>query len=202
MSQPPVVSFVGSSGAGKTTLLEKVVRELKARGYRVAVVKHAHDDFEIDHEGKDSWRFAQAGSDCVVISSPAKVAMVQKSASGAEPPLDELVGLVTDRVDIILTEGFRGSGKPQVLVTRAGLPSDPELERGEHLAVVSDQPTARPEPVDGRAPLMVRHPPEPDPPPAGAHHERFPPSFDFSAVPQLVDFLLAHFRLAPRVIRR
>ena len=171
MRQPPIVSFVGNSGAGKTTLLEEVVRDLKARGYRVAVIKHAHHDFEIDHEGKDSWRFAQAGSDCVVISSPARVAMVQQSP--AEPPLDELVGLVAHRVDIVLTEGFRGSGKPQVLVARAALGPDPELEQGEHLAIVSDQP------LD-----------------AGA------PCFDFAAVSQLIDFLLAHFHLAPRVARR
>jgi molybdopterin-guanine dinucleotide biosynthesis protein MobB len=166
------VSFVGNSGAGKTTVLEKVVRELKARGYRVAVIKHAHHDFQIDHEGKDSWRFAQAGSDCVVISSPAKVAMVQQSASGREPPLDELVDLVADRVDIVLTEGFRGSGKPQVLVARGALGLDLELEQGEHLAVVSDQPSD-----------------------AGAPH------FDFAAVPQFTDFLLAHFRLALRAGR-
>jgi len=173
VSQPPIVSFVGNSGAGKTTLLEKVVRELKARGYRVAVIKHSHHDFQIDHEGKDSWRFAQAGSDCVVISSLAKVAMVQQSALGGEPPLDELVDLVADRVDIVLTEGFRGSGKPQVLVARGALGLDPELEQSEHLAIVSDQPSD-----------------------SGA------PSFDFSAVPQLIDFLLAHFRLARRVAHR
>lgn len=171
MSKPPIVSFVGNSGAGKTTLLEKVVRELKARGYRVAVIKHAHHDFEIDHEGKDSWRFAQAGSDYVVISSPARVAMVQRRP--AEPPLDELVGLVGNRVDIVLTEGFRGSGKPQVLVARAALGPDPEMEHREHLALVSDQP------LDASTSC-----------------------FDFADVPQLTDFLLTHFHLAPRAARR
>jgi len=173
VSQPPVVSFVGNSGAGKTTLLEKVVRELKARGYRVAVIKHSHHDFQIDQEGKDSWRFAQAGSDCVVISSPARVATVQKSATGGEPSLDELVNLVADRVDIVLTEGFRGSGKPQVLVARAALGPDPDLELGEHLAIVSDQP-----------------------PDAGT------PCFDFAAASQLTDFLLAHFHLAAERAQR
>ena len=171
MSQPTIVSFVGNSGAGKTTLLEKVVRELKARDYKVAVIKHSHHDFQIDHEGKDSWRFDQAGSDCVVISSPARVAMVQQRP--AEPSLDELVNLVADRVDIVLTEGFRGSGKPQVLVARAALGPDPDLERGEHLAIVSDQP------LD-----------------AGT------PCFDFAAASQLTDFLLAHFHLAPRAAQR
>ena len=52
----PVISVVGSSGAGKTTLLEKVVKELKSRGYKVAAVKHDSHSFDIDHPGKDSWR--------------------------------------------------------------------------------------------------------------------------------------------------
>jgi len=98
--------------------------------------------------------------------------MVQ-SALGGEPSLDELVNLVADRVDIVLTEGFRGSGKPQVLVTRAALGADPDLERGEHLAIVSDQP-----------------------PGVGA------PCFDFAAASQLTDFLLAHFHLTAKGAQR
>ncbi len=57
----PIVSFVGKSNSDKTTLLEKVVRELKLRGYRVAVIKHTHHELDIDQSGKDSWRLAQAG---------------------------------------------------------------------------------------------------------------------------------------------
>jgi polynucleotide 5'-kinase involved in rRNA processing len=37
---PPAVSIVGKSNSGKTTLREKLVRELKLRGYRVATIKH------------------------------------------------------------------------------------------------------------------------------------------------------------------
>jgi len=59
----PIISIVGKSESGKTTLLEGLVRGLKQRGYRVAVVKHANEDFEIDTPNKDSWRFAQAGSE-------------------------------------------------------------------------------------------------------------------------------------------
>ncbi len=61
----PAVHFVGKSGTGKTTLIETVVQKLKERGYRVAVIKHAHHGFEMDKPGKDSWRFGQAGSDMV-----------------------------------------------------------------------------------------------------------------------------------------
>ena len=59
----PIVSFVGKSNVGKTTLLEKVVAELKRRGYRVATLKHDTHGFDIDKPGKDTWRMAQAGSD-------------------------------------------------------------------------------------------------------------------------------------------
>ena len=38
---PPVVSIVGESKSGKTAVIERLVQELKYRGYRVATIKHA-----------------------------------------------------------------------------------------------------------------------------------------------------------------
>ena len=97
----PIVSVVGKSGAGKTTYLEKLIPELKARGYRVGVIKHDVHDFDIDRPGKDSWRLAQAGSDCVVISGPRKLALI--SQRDEEATLQELAGLLKS-VDIIITD--------------------------------------------------------------------------------------------------
>ncbi len=74
----PIVSFVGKANSGKTTLLEKVVRELKLKGYRVAVIKHSPHGFEMDHPGKDSWRLTQAGSDIVALSSSDKAVFVER----------------------------------------------------------------------------------------------------------------------------
>ena len=68
----PVVSLVGKSGVGKTTALERVIREIKRRGYRVGTVKHDTHGFDMDKPGKDSWRHAQAGSDSVVDLWPAQ----------------------------------------------------------------------------------------------------------------------------------
>ncbi|MEA2014694.1 MAG: molybdopterin-guanine dinucleotide biosynthesis protein B, partial [Thermodesulfobacteriota bacterium] len=58
----PIVSFVGKSGSGKTTLIEKIIPELTRKGWRVATIKHSHLTFDIDREGKDSWRHQKAGA--------------------------------------------------------------------------------------------------------------------------------------------
>src|SRR5512137_535515 len=94
----PAFSVVGRGNVGKTTFLEKLIRELKRRGYRVAVIKHYERDFEIDQPGKDSWRLSQAGSDVAVISAPQKMAMVRRLQS--ELLLDEVIATLP-AVDIV-----------------------------------------------------------------------------------------------------
>jgi len=137
-----VVSFVAKSGTGKTTLVEQVIAELKRRGYRVGAIKHDAHRFDIDHPGKDSHRFTAAGADTMLISSPAKLALVKQHASS--PPIEELLAAYFGDVDIVLTEGFKKSGLPKIEVHRAahsaellcrGAVHDPSL-----LAVASDAP--------------------------------------------------------------
>lgn len=70
MNSIPAVAFSAWSGSGKTTLIEQLVREFKQRGLRVAVIKHDAHGFDIDREGKDTWRFQMAGADLVAISPP------------------------------------------------------------------------------------------------------------------------------------
>jgi len=77
----PVISFVGNSGVGKTTFLEKLIVILKARGYRLAAIKHDVHEFEVDYPGKDSWRLTQAGADIVVLSSADKLALIERTSS-------------------------------------------------------------------------------------------------------------------------
>ena len=132
----PIVCIVGRSGAGRTTLLEKLISELKRRGYRVATVKHhAHPGFEIDKPGKDTWRHAQAGSDHVVIAAPDKVAAIRRVARAQT--LDEIAVTIHD-VDIILTEGYSRADKPKIEVLRAALSTKPICDPQELLALASD----------------------------------------------------------------
>ncbi len=135
------VSFVAKSGTGKTTLLEKVIAELKERGYRVGAIKHDAHRFDIDHPGKDSHRMTAAGADTMLISSPEKLALVKRHA--ASPPIGELIATYFGDVDIVLTEGFKKSDLPKIEVHRRersttllcrGDENDPSL-----IAVASDE---------------------------------------------------------------
>lgn len=132
----PVISIVGKSGAGKTTLLEKVIRRLKEDGIKVAAIKHDAHRFEMDKPGKDTWRMAQAGADVVVISSPEKLAMIAKV--NEEKSLDELVAMLPDDVDVVLTEGYKRSDKPKIEVYRSEVHKERLCSADELLAIVSD----------------------------------------------------------------
>ena len=139
---PPVISIVAKSGTGKTTLLVKLIAEFKSRDYRVGVIKHNAHRFEIDHEGKDSWRLTQAGADTMVITSAEKIAMVKQNGTGGEPSLEEIVAVYCGDVDILLTEGFKRSTMPKIEVHRQAC-GDPLFCRGENhdpalIAVASD----------------------------------------------------------------
>jgi molybdopterin-guanine dinucleotide biosynthesis protein B len=137
-SMTPVVSFVGNSGVGKTTFLEKLIPELKGRGYRVASIKHDVHSFEIDYPGKDSWRLTEAGSDIVVLSSREKLALIEHPPD--ERTLDELVAMVHDRVDIVLTEGYRGAAALKIEVSRAAHSHVLTSRLDDLIAIVADHP--------------------------------------------------------------
>ncbi|MBI4301637.1 MAG: molybdopterin-guanine dinucleotide biosynthesis protein B [Chloroflexi bacterium] len=134
----PIVCIVGKSDVGKTTLMEKLVAELKERGYRLATIKHDVHGFELDQPGKDSWRHAQAGSDVVVISSPQKLALIKKVDHDAS--LAELLGIIGDDMDIVLAEGFKQSTAPKIEVHRREMGEGLLCEPRELLAIASDEP--------------------------------------------------------------
>jgi molybdopterin-guanine dinucleotide biosynthesis protein B len=133
----PIVSIVGKSSAGKTTLLEKIIPELIKRGYRVATVKHDVHGFEIDHEGKDSWRHKKAGARTTVISSPFRIALVEDVDH--DQTLDEIRKEYIKRVDIILTEGYKGNPFPKIEVFRSELKRTSLCKKEDNLlAIASD----------------------------------------------------------------
>ncbi|MEE8552703.1 MAG: molybdopterin-guanine dinucleotide biosynthesis protein B [Desulfobacterales bacterium] len=135
---PPVVSVVGYSGSGKTTLLEKLISGLKDRGYSVGTIKHDVHGFEMDRQGKDSWRHKKAGASATIISSPYQIGMVRDVDHDHRPV--ELMVLLPD-MDIILTEGYKKENLPKLEVFRSQIHKAP-LFKGDKtlLALISDDP--------------------------------------------------------------
>ena len=111
-----VFSIVGEHGSGKTTVIEGLVAELTDRGLRVGTIKHDVHGFQMDREGKDSFRHKQAGASVSLISSPWQVGMVRDT--GRDLTVAELVERFMDGVDLVLTEDYHLERWPKVEVHR------------------------------------------------------------------------------------
>lgn len=135
-----ILSIVGKTNSGKTTLIEKIISELKKRGYKVGAIKHCSHNFEIDKEGKDSFRMSKAGADTVVVSTDDKIAMIRTTNNEQRTTsLDELVSWLFPDVDIVLTEGYKSDDKPKIEVNRKEVGKELLCKPEELLAVVTDQ---------------------------------------------------------------
>jgi molybdopterin-guanine dinucleotide biosynthesis adapter protein len=134
----PMISVVGKSDSGKTTLLEKLIRELTLRGYRIGSIKHDAHSFEIDREGKDSWRHKQAGAVLTLISSPSKIAMIVDSDH--DHTLDELRENFISNVDLILTEGYKREHLPKIEVFRSSLRREMLCTGDDNLIAIAGDP--------------------------------------------------------------
>lgn len=133
----PVVSIVGQGKSGKTTLIEKIIPEFKSRGYRVATVKHTHQELELDTPGKDSWRYAQAGSDAVFISTPKNLALIESLEQNAS--IKDIVRLMGADFDLLIVEGFHDAHVPKIEVHRKETGKELRCKPEELRAIVTDE---------------------------------------------------------------
>lgn len=133
----PIVSIVGKSNSGKTTLIEKMIPELIRRGWQVATIKHNMHGFEIDREGKDSFRHRKAGARMTILASPDQVAILEDAERDYE--IGELRDRYVHDVDIILVEGYKRNPYPKIEVFRSSLKRELLCSRDDNLmAVASD----------------------------------------------------------------
>jgi molybdopterin-guanine dinucleotide biosynthesis adapter protein len=104
-----IVAAVGRSGSGKTVTLEYLISQLTKEGYRVGAIKHVHHKgFTIDTEGKNTWRYTQAGAKIVAAISPDEVAIIKKTPQKLNN-LDQIIETISkDGLDLIFIEGYHG----------------------------------------------------------------------------------------------
>jgi molybdopterin-guanine dinucleotide biosynthesis protein B len=146
---PRILGITGWSGSGKTTLLTRLIPLLVARGLRVATLKHAHHEFDVDTPGKDSYEHRRAGAGEVIIASARRWVQMHELGTAPEPTLADLLRRLTP-CDLVLVEGYKRERHPKLEVYRASVgkpalyPEDPRI-----LAIATDAPLA------GRHPTAV-----------------------------------------------
>jgi molybdopterin-guanine dinucleotide biosynthesis protein B len=137
----PIICIVGKKKSGKTTFIEGLLPRFAALGLSVGTIKHDAHAFEMDREGKDSWRHRQAGAATVVVSSPAQVALIK--SVDREMWLPELAeSFFADR-DLVLAEGYYRSDMPKIEVHRSQAHHEPlcgrhNAEEKRLVAMVTD----------------------------------------------------------------
>lgn len=142
-----VFGVAGWKNSGKTGLMERLVAEITGRGFSVSTVKHAHHAFDVDHEGKDSYRHRAAGAHEVLLASRKRVALMQELRGAEEPGLEVLLGRLSE-VDLVLVEGYKRESHPKIEAHRAETgkaliaPGDESIR-----AVASDVPLELDRPV-------------------------------------------------------
>ncbi len=135
-----VYGVVGWKNAGKTGLMERLVKEIRGRGFTVSTVKHAHHSFDVDHPGKDSHRHRAAGATEVMLASRNRWALMRELRGEDEPPLDSLLKRLSP-VDLVLIEGYKRDRHPKVEAFRME-PGNPLIADGDPTvrAIAADGP--------------------------------------------------------------
>jgi molybdopterin-guanine dinucleotide biosynthesis adapter protein len=165
-----IIGVAGFKNAGKTTLVERLVRELTRRGYRISTVKHAHHSFDIDHEGRDSFRHRHAGAGEVAVISGQRWAIIHELRGEAEPSFDAILAKLSP-CDLVIVEGYKHGSHDKIEVRNLAL---------DHPKLAGDDPTIVAIAANG--------------PVADAQV----PVFDRDHVEALADFIITHMRLGPK----
>ncbi len=163
-----IIGVAGFKNAGKTTLVEKLVIELTGRGLRISTVKHAHHSFDIDHEGRDSFRHRKAGATEVAVVSSGRWALIHELRNEAEPYLEDVLKKLAP-CDLVIVEGYKRDDHDKIEVRNLSLDHPPLA--GEDQTIVAIAATKA---IEG-APVPV---------------------FDRDDVTALSSFVISHMELA------
>jgi molybdopterin-guanine dinucleotide biosynthesis protein B len=134
---PPIISIIGRSKSGKTTIIEKLIVELKSRGYHVATAKHTHRDMTTPQSDKDSDRHLRAGSEASLIIDPHGLMMIKPLQR--QLTLEQIAQIIGEDYDLILTEGYKADDAPKIEVHRKDN-APPLTDIKKLFAIATDEP--------------------------------------------------------------
>ncbi|MDO9535489.1 MAG: molybdopterin-guanine dinucleotide biosynthesis protein B [Bacillota bacterium] len=113
----PIFSVIGHTKTGKTTIIRDIVRGLRSRDYKVAVIKHDPQDHgNVDREGSDTSVFFEEGSSAVVLSSASRLTIFRRVDEDTPP--EDIIPLLGS-VDCVILEGYKGWEYPKIEIWSA-----------------------------------------------------------------------------------
>ncbi len=114
-----IIGIVGWKNSGKTYFASKIINKLKTQNYRVASIKHAHHEFDIDHKSTDSYIHRYAGSSQVIVSSSKRWVKITELNNSKEKSLYDLINQLSE-TDIVIVEGFKNENHPKIEIIKNG----------------------------------------------------------------------------------
>jgi len=125
---PPVLCIVGRDRASTRQVVERLVRELAAKGVRVATA--------VEAETAPAGGYMTAGSEMTIVKAPGILFSMRRLHD--KPSLDDLIWEMREDYDILLADGFRNSSylKLEVRLDEAEL----LCHKNELLAIAGDKP--------------------------------------------------------------
>lgn len=130
----PIVGIAGWKKSGKTTLTVRLIEEFTLRGLKVATIKHAHHEFQIDNEETDSARHRRAGAAQTAIVGGKRWAIVTELKGAPEPNFEEIVASL-EPADLIIVEGYKTAAIPKVEARRTAQLSKRALAEDDPLVI-------------------------------------------------------------------
>lgn len=113
----PIIGIAGWKKSGKTTLTVRLIEEFTRRGLKVASLKHAHHEFQVDSGETDSARHRRAGASQVAVVSAARWALITELNDAPEPNFEEIVNAL-EPCDLVIVEGYKSAAIPKIEARR------------------------------------------------------------------------------------
>ena len=130
-----LLGLAGWSGSGKTTLVSNLIPELKKISISVSTLKHAHEGFDIDKPGKDSYVHRESGAREVLISSNKRFALMHEYKK-EEIQLNNLIKKLSP-VDLILVEGWKKENIKKIEIYRKEINKPLLCEKDKNIIAVA-----------------------------------------------------------------
>jgi len=140
MNKKPYILGIcaANSGSGKTLFIERLIPELKKRGYSVSAIKHAHHNFDIDKPGKDSFKIRESGAKQTLIFNASRSALITENEK-KDFDLDKALEQINQPTDIILVEGLKTMPIPKIEIYRKKISNESLYIRDKNIiGVISD----------------------------------------------------------------